>query len=298
MNSELVNNQCVDPAVVCEFLEAFPVPKPICVVFDDTTYIHPRMPTVLVQVEPQMNKPSLKWYIRNHAQSYALIYTYDQECLDAFANTRKYAYGTSWNRREKWQQVDTSQKKFRFSGLAGSKFLNDSIGHRLRQLFYQHQSFFDQFQIPYTFFRSSRQLPHLPELGPHNPLLGDREDLFEKFQYSFVIENSIQTNYFTEKLVDCLLMKTIPIYWGCPNISEFFDTTGWIILNSYAANTDSLTEEMLNGLREEMSRLGPETYDLHRETIQTNVELAQQYIDFAQNVHHLGDYRRPHTQTR
>jgi hypothetical protein len=46
--------------------------------------------------------------------------------------------------------------------------------------------------------------------------------------YSIVVESSSEPNYFTEKLIDCLVTKTIPIYWGCPNISEYFDTSYWI----------------------------------------------------------------------
>jgi hypothetical protein len=46
--------------------------------------------------------------------------------------------------------------------------------------------------------------------------------------YSVAVESSSETNYFTEKLIDCLITKTIPIYWGCPNISDFFDTSYWI----------------------------------------------------------------------
>ena len=46
--------------------------------------------------------------------------------------------------------------------------------------------------------------------------------------YSVAVESSNEPNYFTEKLIDCLITKTIPIYWGCPNISEYFDTSYWI----------------------------------------------------------------------
>jgi hypothetical protein len=42
------------------------------------------------------------------------------------------------------------------------------------------------------------------------------------------VESSSETEIFTERLIDCLVTKTIPIYWGCPNISDFFDTSYWI----------------------------------------------------------------------
>ena len=49
------------------------------------------------------------------------------------------------------------------------------------------------------------------------------------YHYSVVIENVQETDYFTEKLLDCLLCNTLPIYWGAPNIGDYFDLNGIII---------------------------------------------------------------------
>lgn len=43
------------------------------------------------------------------------------------------------------------------------------------------------------------------------------------YTYSICIENSREKNYVTEKLTDCFLMGTIPIYLGCPNIQHIYD---------------------------------------------------------------------------
>jgi hypothetical protein len=42
------------------------------------------------------------------------------------------------------------------------------------------------------------------------------------YRYSFVAENSLLDNYFTEKIVDSYLSWAMPIYWGCPNLEEYF----------------------------------------------------------------------------
>lgn len=52
------------------------------------------------------------------------------------------------------------------------------------------------------------------------------------YRFSIVIENAIQPNYFTEKLIDAILCDTIPIYLGCPNIEKYIDPKGMIICNS------------------------------------------------------------------
>jgi hypothetical protein len=38
-----------------------------------------------------------------------------------------------------------------------------------------------------------------------------------------VLENSVQKNYWTEKLADAYLSWCVPLYYGCPNIDEYFD---------------------------------------------------------------------------
>ena len=50
-----------------------------------------------------------------------------------------------------------------------------------------------------------------------------------KSMFSLVIENSIEENFFSEKLLDCLRTYTIPIYFGCKNIGKYFDVRGMII---------------------------------------------------------------------
>lgn len=42
------------------------------------------------------------------------------------------------------------------------------------------------------------------------------------YQYTLAIENSQQPNYWTEKLADAFLAGCMPLYWGCPNIYDFF----------------------------------------------------------------------------
>jgi hypothetical protein len=51
-------------------------------------------------------------------------------------------------------------------------------------------------------------------------------------QFHIAFENCREKNYFTEKLMDCFITKTIPIYYGCPNIEEFFDIEGMIVVGS------------------------------------------------------------------
>ncbi len=69
-------------------------------------------------------------------------------------------------------------------------------------------------------------------LGHAYTPLAQKEDGLLPYRYSVVIENSRETGYFTEKLVDCLLCGTLPIYWGAPDIDRYFDAGGMIVCDS------------------------------------------------------------------
>ena len=64
--------------------------------------------------------------------------------------------------------------------------------------------------------------------------IADKTEALAPYHFSVVIENSRENGYFTEKLVDCLLTKTVPIYWGAPDISQHFNTDGMITCTSPA----------------------------------------------------------------
>ena len=52
------------------------------------------------------------------------------------------------------------------------------------------------------------------------------------YRFSLIIENEYSNNWFTEKLIDCLVTGTVPVFWGCPNIHKFFDPRGFILFNN------------------------------------------------------------------
>jgi len=48
------------------------------------------------------------------------------------------------------------------------------------------------------------------------------------YQYSIAIENSSYKNYLTEKFFDLTVCNTVPIYYGCPNVSDIYPQESFI----------------------------------------------------------------------
>ncbi len=56
----------------------------------------------------------------------------------------------------------------------------------------------------------------------------DKWDGLAPYKYSLAIENSCSPDYWTEKLADCFLAWTIPFYYGCTNLEEYFPEESFI----------------------------------------------------------------------
>lgn len=62
--------------------------------------------------------------------------------------------------------------------------------------------------------------------------IDSKSDGLNSYCFSIAMENIQENYYFTEKLIDCFLTETIPIYWGCSKIGEIFDARGIISFSS------------------------------------------------------------------
>lgn len=165
--------------------------------------------------------------IIKHHKQYDKIVSSNPEVIKNCSNAIFMAYGTTWLNKSKHhsdsfghftEQLGTLPKNHSISMICNS--LHGKSGYNLRHAIFSYR---DNIQIAKNFYSSTRfpidGLNLLPE--------DDKIHLFNSM-YSIAIESSSEINYFTEKLIDCLITKTIPVYWGCPNIHEFFDTSYWI----------------------------------------------------------------------
>jgi hypothetical protein len=60
--------------------------------------------------------------------------------------------------------------------------------------------------------------------------ISNKEDGLKDYCFSFALENATYSNMFTEKITDCFMTGTIPIYYGIKNIGDYFNPDGIIPL--------------------------------------------------------------------
>ena len=56
-------------------------------------------------------------------------------------------------------------------------------------------------------------------------------NVFNKYKFVFICENSLGSGYITEKIFNCLFARCIPIYYGCSDIENFIDKDCFINMN-------------------------------------------------------------------
>ncbi len=61
--------------------------------------------------------------------------------------------------------------------------------------------------------------------------LDDKWDGLAPYRYSLAIENYQCPHYWTEKLADCYLSWSMPIYYGCPNITDYFPPESLVLID-------------------------------------------------------------------
>jgi hypothetical protein len=70
-----------------------------------------------------------------------------------------------------------------------------------------------------------------------------KEEALKDYMFSVTIENDSYPTYWSEKILDCFATGTIPVYYGSPDIGDYFNTDGIITLTD-DFDVSQLTEEL------------------------------------------------------
>jgi hypothetical protein len=104
-------------------------------------------------------------------------------------------------------------------------------------------------------------------LKPH---VGKKWDSLKDYKFCLSIENSNERNYVSEKFYDCILTNTVPIYFGCSNIIEFWPQDGYILLENITDHKYVI--EKLNWVNNNID-------DLYKEMLPKLLEMKKRYFN-------------------
>ena len=173
------------------------------------------------------------------------IFTHDQGLLDNDPKFVKNVLGTSWINDE---YAKIYKKSKMLSHIASDK--KWSRGHNLRHIV--GEAIKSRYKADYW--------------GSAYKKFDLKTEALADYRFSITIMNAKHEHYFTETLVDTFRCGTVPIYWGCDNIGDFFNAKG--ILNF---DTGPELFEILNNLSEGL-------YLDMMPYIEENYEIAKKYV--------------------
>jgi len=194
-------------------------------------------------IEPVCVAPQHYDYVRNNLMKFDYILTHEKTLLDLDYNAKFIPFGCCWIPKEEQKVYDKTKN---ISVISSNKTFTD--GHRLRHEVIQ--KFGDKMDV----------------FGRGYDPIEFKIDGLRDYRFSVVIENCKRDYWFTEKLIDCFATGTIPIYWGCPSISDFFNTDGMLIFDSI----DEL-ESILDNCNEEL-------YNSKLDGIKDNFEKSKNFL--------------------
>lgn len=155
------------------------------------------------------------WVVDGHEQ-FSRVYTHREDTIsDKYHATQTCL---PWHINRSYDQLVVESVPHKSKSLSWVT-TNKKIfpGHKRRMKFFEYISESDSISVDLY--------------GRGINVIADKFDALSPYKYSLAIENSSSNNYWTEKISDCLLSYTLPIYYGCTNLSKYFPDESFVSID-------------------------------------------------------------------
>ena len=211
-------------------------------------------------LEPRALKPAPYMTVEKYSDKFDLVITHDKNLINKFSNCIHIQQAECRVAHEDWGVHDKNKM---VSLIAAKKKMLE--GHRFR----------------YT-VAEKLQGKHKFDLwgAAFDNWFENKTDALKDYMFSITIHNTIEDNFFTDGIVDCFALGTIPIFRGCPNIGDFFDKDGIICFQT------------IEELDEILSNLTKKDYYDRIEAVKNNYEIAKKFkkTNEDQIIGHVNDF--------
>lgn len=173
-------------------------------------------------IESPVLTPKSYEFVYNNSELFDKIFTHSKKILDNTKNSHLVPIGGCFLKENeiKYDYEKTKLVSMMFSGKKSTvgqilrHEIKDKMGDKIDLMggYFQNQTF-------------------------------EKIDSCKEYAFSIVVENCKEDFYFTEKIIDCFLTGTVPIYWGCPSISNFFNLNGFLTFDTINELYDIITNE-------------------------------------------------------
>lgn len=190
---------------------------------------------------------NVKKNVNQYKEKFKNIFTHDKRIIELDPEFFKFTLPNAlpWIQERK---IYTKNKLCSF--IVSNK--NWTYGHKFRlNILQKYSNKIDHFgrgfssELPWSYFNNG-----VEESGKMKAL--------QDYYFSFAFENDNYDAIFCEKITDCFATGTIPIFWGTPSISDYFDKDGILVF-----------DENFN-----FNDLTPDFYYSKLESVKNNLEMC------------------------
>ncbi len=224
------------------------------VVFTDESIFQERVPPngIALIVESQPIIPDFYKHVFSYPLlgHYRFVFTHSQFILDNYRNARMIPAGGVWVGTEYGGgEVKVYPKSKMVSFVTSAK--NMCWMHHVRQMMCKY---FVDWKCPVDIY------------GDLTDKWVPIADTLKDYRYSIIVENYIDDNFFTEKILNCFATGTVPIYWGARKIHKYFNMDGIIRITSPG------------GASRALDFISEADYNNRIEAIKDNFERVQKFL--------------------
>lgn len=176
----------------------------------------PKENTIMVTTEPS----SITRYGRAFAKQFHYLITNQDEKVLPHPNTIRSQTGNNWFYGKDYDSivaVTHPKKTKKISTICSNK----QQGHTIHKLRYEFTKIMEE------------RIPELERFGRGFKWIETKAEAIDDYEFHVAIENHYAPHVWTEKLADTFLGYAVPIYYGCPNIYEYFPEDSLILIDIY-----------------------------------------------------------------
>ncbi len=174
----------------------------------------PKENTILVTTEPT----TITRYGRAFAKQFHYLLTNQDEKVLPHPNATRSQTGMLWYYGKDYDSivaVTHPNKTKKISTICSNK----QQGHTLHRLRYEFTKIMEE------------RIPELERYGRGFTWIDTKAEGLDDYEFHVAIENHYAPHVWTEKLADAYLSWCMPIYWGCPNISDYFPDNSFRLID-------------------------------------------------------------------
>jgi len=195
-------------------------------------------------IEPYVKQPDRYEWVYKNNHLFDFVLTNEKKLLDKGENFIYYPFGGCWIEVEN-RKVD--HKKTKLVSIIASGKRNVPDHFKRHEIIAKHGDIINVMGRGYNV------------VEPISKGLID-------YMFHIAMENQSRDFHFSEKIINPIMVGSIPIYYGMPSIGKFFDTRGMILFNE------------VNEIENILKDLNKDLYNKMLPYARENFKIAQEYI--------------------